>query len=225
MNDAVTVIAGEAVRLLAERALYWERERALIVADLHWGKAATFRAGGIPIPGGTTREDLGRLAAALRRTGAKRLILLGDLFHAREGRAAAATLATISAWRAAHATLDVLLVRGNHDVRAGDPPDALGISVVNAPHLVAPFALCHEPGVSPDGYVLAGHIHPGYVVYGAGRQSARLPCFVLGTRGAILPAFGSFTGTMVMDTRKTDRIYVVAGDEVISVHREGIRGA
>ena len=53
MSDHEISLAGEAVRLLPERAIYWERERALVVADLHWGKAATFRAAGVPLPPGT----------------------------------------------------------------------------------------------------------------------------------------------------------------------------
>ena len=217
MNDHPLELAGEPVRLLAERALYWEREHALVVADLHWGKAATFRAAGIPLPPGATADDLARLDRALARTGARRLILLGDLFHAREGRRAAATLATVGAWRATHPALDVLLVRGNHDRRAGDPPADLGVIVVDAPHHLRPFALLHEPAASSEGYTLAGHLHPGFVMSGPARQRERLACFVIGARGAILPAFGSFTGTLAMSARPDDRVYVIAGDSVISV--------
>ncbi len=217
MNDHILELAGEPVRLLAERALYWEREAALVVADLHWGKAATFRAAGIPLPPGATADDLARLDRALARTGARRLILLGDLFHAREGRRAETTLATVGAWRAAHPALDVLLVRGNHDRRAGDPPAGLGMTVVDAPHHLTPFALLHEPAVSPEGYTLAGHLHPGFVMLGPARQRERLACFVVGARGAILPAFGSFTGTLAMSARPDDRVYVIAGDSVIPI--------
>lgn len=217
MHDATTLIAGQSVRLLAERAVFWEREAALIVADLHWGKAASFRAAGIPIPPGTTSDDLRRLDRAIRRTGARRLILLGDLFHARAGREALPTLASIAAWRVSHASVDILLVRGNHDRQAGDPPPELGMTVVDAPYRVAPFELLHHPGVSANGYTLAGHIHPAFVVSGAGRQWERLPCFLIGPEGAVLPAFGSFTGTAEIEPRATDRVFVVAGDEVIAV--------
>jgi DNA ligase-associated metallophosphoesterase len=210
-------LAGETVRLLAERAIYWERESALIVADLHWGKAATFRAAGIPLPPGATADDLARLDRALTRTGARRLFLLGDLFHAREGRHAGATLDAVGRWRASHPTLDVLLVRGNHDRRAGDPPPALGMTVVDAPHDMAPFALHHEPRPSAAGYALAGHLHPGFVMSGPARQRERLACFVIGARGAILPAFGSFTGTLAISPRPDDRVFVIAGDAVIAV--------
>ena len=44
--------------LLAERALYWPRAATLFVADVHLGKAAAFRAGGVPLPRGATAADL-----------------------------------------------------------------------------------------------------------------------------------------------------------------------
>lgn len=212
--DATVDVAGERLLLLAERAVWWERAGALIVADLHWGKAATFRASGIPIPAGTTSADLTRLSGALARTAARRLVILGDLFHARAGRVPR-TLDAIGEWRAAHPSLEVLLVRGNHDRQAGDPPATLGFDVVNGPHQLAPFVLRHEPASSPDGYVLAGHLHPGVTLHGAGRQSVRLPCFAFGRHAALLPAFSEFTGTADREPRDGDRVYIIAGDEVI----------
>src|SRR5258706_9161580 len=127
MTDLTLTLAGETVELLPERALFWPRTRTLVVADLHWGKAATFRAAGIPIPAGTTTSDLARLNAILDRTGARRILILGDLFHAAPGRAAPTTLAMLRRWRASHANVDMLLVRGNHDRHAGDPPAELEI--------------------------------------------------------------------------------------------------
>lgn len=210
------VLAGERVRLLAERALYWEREDTLIAADLHWGKAAAFRAGGIPVPRGTTSADLARLDRALARTGARRLILLGDLLHAREWRGAE-TVRTIADWRAAARGLELVLIRGNHDRRAGDPPGDFGIEVVNGPLRAGPFALRHEPQRVEGAYVLAGHVHPGVTVRGPGRERLRLPCFALGRSVGILPAFGEFTGTALTDPGPGGRVYVIAGDDVVPV--------
>ena len=95
-----TEVQGEELWLLPERAVFWPRAGALIIADAHFGKAATFRAAGIPVPGGTTAEMLRRLDAALDRGGATRLLVLGDLLHARAGRAPR-TLELVAAWRAA----------------------------------------------------------------------------------------------------------------------------
>ncbi|HEX6090736.1 MAG TPA: ligase-associated DNA damage response endonuclease PdeM [Gemmatimonadales bacterium] len=216
MSDLEVDLAGESVQLLPERAIYWPKERTLIVADLHWGKAAAFRAGGIPIPRGTTAAGLARLDRALARTGAQRVALLGDLLHARAWRGAE-TMRTIAAWRDTARALDLVLVRGNHDRRAGDPPLELGITVLDGPVRVGPFALRHEPRVEIGAYVLAGHIHPGITVRGPGRERLRLPCFAFGARVGILPAFGEFTGTALTEPAPDDRIYVIAGDDVLQV--------
>ena len=212
-----TEVAGERVVLLPERALYHPRSRTLLIADPHWGKAAAFRAAGVPVPGGTTAEGLQRLTRALERTGAARLVILGDLFHAREGKAPA-TLAVAHAWRERHASLPIVLVRGNHDKRAGDPPGTLDIDCIDAPWPSGPFVLAHHPFESAEGYVLAGHVHPSVTLRGAGRQRERLPCFHFGPRLGILPAFGEFTGTADVAVAESDRVWVVAEGRVLPVH-------
>jgi DNA ligase-associated metallophosphoesterase len=215
MADIAIDLAGEEVVLLPERALFWPRMATLFVADTHWGKAATFRAAGIALPGGTTTDDLARLSGVLQRTGARRLVLLGDLLHAKAGRAWQ-TLETITAWRAEWPLLEVLLVRGNHDRHAGDPPPEWNFTVVDAPQAMPPFALLHQPAVPHQGYALAGHLHPGVRIQGAGRQRLQLPCFWFGARVGVLPSFGSFTGMAMITPAPGDRVYVVADTEVLA---------
>jgi len=221
-GDVGHEVCGEALRLLAERALYWPRPGALVIADPHLGKAAAFRAGGIPIPPGTTSAMLARLDAALDRTGARRLVVLGDLLHARAGRAPR-TLETVAAWRAARPDLTITLIRGNHDARAGDPPADWRVECLDAPVEESPFTWLHEPptrdelflspGIRP--YPIAGHIHPAVTLSGGGRVLS-LPCFYFGRDYALLPAFGEFTGTAVVRPRAGERVFVVAGQQVIA---------
>jgi DNA ligase-associated metallophosphoesterase len=216
IGDLRIDLAGESLVLLPERALLWERESALVVADVHLGKAAAFRAAGLPLPGGTTTESLTRLSAAWMRTDARRLILLGDFFHARAGRAAR-TLEAIAAWRERHPDLAVLLVRGNHDRGAGDPPPEWGFDCKDEPWTEAPFALRHHPEVESGAYVLAGHVHPAISLSGFGRQRERLPGFIFGEAVGLLPAFGAFTGSVSVRPGKGDRRFAVAGDEVVAI--------
>jgi len=204
-----TVLGGERVELFAARALNWPRERTVFVADLHLGKAAAFRAGGVPLPRGSTAADLARLALVVQRTGARRLVVLGDFLHAAAGRVTALD-AAFKTWRDAHAGIEMVLVRGNHDDRAGDPPADWGVSVVAEPHPMAPFLACHVPVAPSSGYALCGHVHPGVTLHGPAEQSERLPCFVLGRRRAILPAFGGFTGTARPPPLAGDRFVAIA---------------
>jgi DNA ligase-associated metallophosphoesterase len=205
---AYATLAGERVELRPERALFWPRERTLFVADVHLGKAAAFRAGGVPVPRGATAADLARLGSLIAQTSATRLVILGDFLHAAAGRVAALD-AAMREWRATQPDLAIRLVRGNHDARAGDPPRAWRVDVVAAPHALAPFLACHEPCVPPTGYALCGHVHPGIVVSDA-VDSARLPCFVLGARRALLPAFGRFTGLAVVTRAAGETVVAIA---------------
>ena len=213
-----TVIAGERVELFAERALYWPRTRVLFVADVHLGKAAAFRAGGVPLPRGATAADLARLTRLIERTGAARVVILGDFFHARSGRVAALD-AAFTAWRAQHAHLEMTLVRGNHDRHAGDPPAHWEIVCVADPHALPPFLGVHHPVAPRTGYALCGHVHPGVWINGLGAQSVRLPCFVVGRRRAILPAFGRFTGLARFEAEDDDVIVAIAGSKLFALPR------
>ena len=49
----IPVADGEVFRLLPGGAALWERTATLLVADLHVGKDATFRAAGLPLPAET----------------------------------------------------------------------------------------------------------------------------------------------------------------------------
>jgi len=215
-RDAVVEIAGDRVVLLPERVAYWERRQTLLVADPHFGKAAAFRAAGVPVPRGTTTGSLIRLDAALERTGASRVVFLGDFLHAREGREAETTR-IVGEWRSRNASIDMLLVRGNHDKRAGDPGPEIDIACVDGPVAEPPFVFTHKPLVSDAGYVICGHVHPAARLTGPGRESARLPCFWIRPDVAVLPAFGEFTGVADISAEAGDRVWVIADGTVVRV--------
>ena len=68
-TEALTVdVAGHTLLLSAERAAFDPLLKALFIADAHFGKDAVFRARGIPVPVGSTGENLARLDASGRST-------------------------------------------------------------------------------------------------------------------------------------------------------------
>jgi DNA ligase-associated metallophosphoesterase len=207
-------VAGETLLLLPERAAFWVGARMLLVADPHFGKAATFRSFGVPVPHGTTADGLGRLEAMIARLDVRHVTFLGDFLHARRGRAEE-TLGAVRSWRARQAGVEMTIVRGNHDRAAGDVPESLGIASVNPPLVASPFVFTHVPGIAESGYGIAGHLHPGATLVGAGRQHLRLPCFWFGAQMAVLPAFGDFTGLWPVGASPGDRVFVIAGDEIV----------
>src|SRR5438270_9734406 len=114
-------VAGEELVLLPERAAYWPARHALLVADFHLGKAASFRKLGVPLPMGTTKDNVARLDRAIAKTRAREVVFLGDFLHSVHGRATA-TFETFSQWRGQRSSVALTMIRGNHDLKAGDPP-------------------------------------------------------------------------------------------------------
>lgn len=206
-------LAGEAVYLLPQHALWWPGQGALFIADLHLGKAATFRARGIPVPSGTTQGNLAQLSTLLEALPVHRLVVLGDFLHAAEAQTPA-VLATVAHWRTHHAAVELVLVRGNHDSHAGDPPASLGIQVVDEPWNLGPFSGCHHPQSDGSRHVLAGHVHPSVVLRGPGRDALRLPCFAVHAGFTLLPAFGLFTGTATLAPEPGCHVFAVGGGRV-----------
>ena len=201
-------LAGEQLWLLASKAIYWPARKMLIIADIHFGKAAAFRALGVPVPRGTTTQNLLALDTLLARYACEEIVFLGDFLHARAAHAAA-TVAAMLAWRARHRDVRLTVVRGNHDAHAGDPAAALCIRMVDEPHSVGKLSFCHHPDTVAPGYVLAGHVHPVFHLRADG-DGLRLPCFLLGPSHAILPAFGAFTGGHALRPAAGERVYVTA---------------
>lgn len=209
-------VGGHTLTLLPEKAAFLDDDMTLLVADAHIGKAVSFRRWGVPVPRGTTSETLSALTALVQRTGAQRIVFLGDFLHSERSHAPA-TLGAVARWRDAHADLALTLVRGNHDDRAGDPPSHLGIHVVDEPLAFGGLALCHHPVAHEGRYVLAGHLHPCVTLGGRAHDRLRLPCFHFGPLVGVLPAFGSFTGMHPIRPIEGDRVFAIADDHVTEI--------
>lgn len=210
-------LAGTRLQLLPQRCAYVPAARALLVADAHLGKAHSFRRLGVPVPEGPTDDTLARLGAAVAATGAEQVLFLGDLLHSRHAQAAAAT-APVTRWLAQHTQLRLVLVRGNHDRHAGDPPADWGVQAVDEPLALGALQLLHHPAMpAPGGYAIAGHLHPAVRLGGSGRDRLRLPCFHFGARLGVLPAFGDFTGGHLVQRTRGDRVFALAAGQVVEV--------
>ena len=206
--------AGERLTLLPHRAIHWPRARALLIADLHLGKTAAFRALGVPAPEASTAADLNRLSDALAITSAERLIVLGDLVHASAAHTHP-TSSQVAEWRCRHDQLHITLVRGNHDHRAGPNPHPWRIDLTTEELLESPFTLRHDPGPRVDTHTLCGHLHPVISFRGRAKFAARLRCYCFSASLGVLPAFGSFTGGHSIRPAPDESIFVITPDGVL----------
>lgn len=215
-GSVATQIAGQEVTLLPDRAMLWPSERTLFVADIHLGKGSAFRAGSIPIPSGSTKGTLDRLCRMVREVDPARIVILGDLWHAKAGRTVQSE-AEFLAWRQRHTDREVWLVEGNHDLKSGELPSDHNLGIVSPGERLGPFTLLHEPQEVAKGYGLAGHLHPAARLVGRGDQTITAPCFWIRPNYAVLPAFGEFTGCARVRPTTDDKVFLSLANQVLEV--------
>lgn len=190
----MVALAGNALLLLAEGALWWPDERMLIVADLHLEKGSSLARRGVFLPPYDTAATLATLGALCARHDPRTVMALGDSFHdrdaaARIGREARTAIAAMQRGR------DWLWITGNHDPQA---PHGLGGMSAHELSLSG-LNFRHEPGMGHDephpgtAAQVAGHLHPcGRVRVRGGVLRRR--CFIASPTRMILPALGAYAG-------------------------------
>ncbi len=203
-----------------DRALFWEEENTLIVADVHIGKTGHFRKEGIPVPQDVYKADLQRLLAQVYLFKTERLIIVGDFSHSRANK----EMELFRKWRKDFAALHIDLVKGNHDILDDDWYTEAGITFHERELIIRNFCFRHEdkrvkyPEHENIRYTFLGHVHPGIKLRGQARQSFMFPCFYFGKEQAILPAFSKFTGTHKIVPEKGETVFAVVGNELIKTH-------
>jgi DNA ligase-associated metallophosphoesterase len=204
--------------LTADRTIFWEEEKALIVSDLHFGKTGHFRKSGIAVPTSVYTEDLQRLVAQIQYFQPAQLIIVGDMFHSHANK----ELELFLKWRTDLSGLEIRLIKGNHDILKDDWYADAGIQLNHILYSREQFHFVHDisdqlkfkneeikNGDSHRSYFFSGHIHPGIRIQGGGKQSLYFPCFYFGRSYAVLPAFSRFTGVAM--------IYPDAGEQVFAI--------
>ncbi|MCA9287472.1 MAG: ligase-associated DNA damage response endonuclease PdeM [Phycisphaerales bacterium] len=210
---------GERLWLMPERAVWWARCETLIVADFHLGKSQALRAGGSAVPAGVLDESLVRLGGAIARTGATRVLVVGDLLHAGVGLTPD-LIDRVAAWRRKFPGR-VVVVPGNHDRSLASVADAWGLEIAGDRLVEGPFAFVHDPatceGVEAGPgvrFTWCGHVHPGVWIRGGG-DALKLACFAIGPRLGLLPAFTRFAAGGGWSRADGWRTIAIAEDRLI----------
>ncbi len=203
-----------------ERVIFWEDAKALIVSDTHFGKTGHFRKSGIPMPQHVFIEDLQRLFSMLQFYKPEQLIVVGDFFHSKANK----ENLLFEKWRNDVTQLEILLVKGNHDILHKDWYKKLNVQLfadeplrINALAFLHDYAHIEKHPKHSDAYFFTGHLHPGIHIRGKSRQSLSFPCFYFSDDFAVLPAFSKFSGMYVLDKKKTDTVFAIVNNELIEV--------
>ncbi len=199
--------------LTNQRALFWETEKALVLSDLHVGKAATFRKHGIPISKKVLEDDLDRLQQLMEHFEAEKLIIVGDLFHAEYN-------SEIHYFRDWIKNLDIHieLIVGNHDRQSIRVYEAMNFIVYAKEKISHSIRFVHdEVSPSDEFFTISGHTHPGVLISGKGRQHIKLPCYQVTSQQLILPAFSKFTGLNTRNMPEGCLNYAFTDTEVFEI--------
>lgn len=205
----VDLLQGEPLVLL-EQAVYVPGHQALLLSDVHLGKAETFQMAGIPVAQQVNGETLEKLRSHCQQVQPQQIFILGDLFHSRQGMVAEVEAAWSEFLKQTEA--QVTLIVGNHDRAALGPVFDMYYSTT--PISLGKLLLSHEPisqeTLTNDHLNICGHVHPVVRLQSA-TDSLRLPCFYHEylLQRLTLPSFGAFTGGYEVAIGKGRTAYIV----------------
>ena len=201
--------AGEQLTLNQYRSIFWDKEKSLILSDLHLGKTAHFRKNGIALPNGVIEKDLENLQKIIEHYGPEKIIIVGDLFHAELN----SEIEIFRKWFESFNMIKWLLVKGNHDRFS----KKFGIEEAQI-YETETLIFSHEALDSLQKPQIGGHIHPGVTLMAQNRQKLKFPCFLVSENQIILPAFSQFTGLDTNFEKKqnsTFKKYIITAEKLI----------
>ena len=194
------------------RAMFWEKEKALVLSDLHIGKTAHFRKNGIALVNTIFEKDLERLSILIDYFQPEKLIIAGDLLHAGDN----SEVTAFCDWKNKYPNLKFFLVEGNHDKINSSLKAKLSLDFIEETFEIQGFIFRHDFNYSEKKFQISGHIHPGFVLDSAVKNIV-LPCFVVSENQILLPAFSEFTGLDTKNLPQKGRFYVFTDSEIYEI--------
>jgi len=191
--------------------IFWVEKSMLLISDVHLGKVAHFRKFGAAVPQKAIHKNFILLDEIVNHFQPFQVCFLGDLFHSSINK----EWQLFENW-VEKTPSEIILVAGNHDIIAPEKFEVLSIQIFQE-LILDNFLLTHHPEEREGFFNFCGHIHPAIRLQGSGRQRLKLPCFFKKQEQLILPAFGEFTGTYVLEPSKEDEVYAIVEDEVIKI--------
>lgn len=205
---------NEILELTNQRVLFWEQENALVLSDVHIGKSAHFQKSGIPIPSSVLQKDLVRLENLIHHFTTKKLIIVGDLFHASYNK----ELDFFKEWLEQFHDLEFLLIKGNHDRLSNGIYEDFNIKIYQKELVIGNLKFVHDfDKIDENYFTISGHTHPGVSIKGKGRQRIKLPCFQITKHQLILPAFSLFTGLNTRNCPENCTNYCFTTNEIFEI--------
>ncbi len=210
-------IGDQRLCVSSERSIFWENEKALILSDLHLGKTGHFRKSGIAVPQSVYKEDLQRLLHLIQYFRAEKVIVVGDMIHSYANK----ELDLFKRWRDDFSSVEFHLVRGNHDILKASWFHDAGVTLHEGAYTINNFCFQHDADDCDSqeeiDFLFSGHIHPGIVLNGMGKQSLRFPCYHFTSTSCTLPAFSRFTGAAAISPQPGDTVFAIVNSSLFEM--------
>ncbi|UKB86187.1 ligase-associated DNA damage response endonuclease PdeM [Chryseobacterium sp. MEBOG06] len=205
-------VQKETFILTNQRAAFLEKEKALVLSDLHIGKTAHFRKNGIALANHIMKSDLERLSALIEYFHPDKFIVVGDLLHAGDN----SDVDEFCRWRNQYPEIEFYLIEGNHDRISKSLEKKLCLNLRTASLEMDKFTFIHDFEKTKSEFQITGHIHPGIVLNSA-VSKIRLPCFALTDHQLLLPAFSEFTGLDTKNLPKKSTFFVFTDTDIYEI--------
>lgn len=219
MNALIAYAINENNFVLSpERTLFWEKQKTLIIADLHICNTGPFRKSGLAVPQRALKEDLQRLLTKILSFKAEQLIILGGLSHNRSNK----EMEFFKKWRTDFSLLNIVVVTGNQDILETAWYDELNITR-NKKLQVDKFSFCHNPedintdSLKDGAYIFCGYLHPGINIKERGKKVLQFPCFYFRNMYAVLPTFSRFTDLTTIEPKKDEHVFAITENGLLQV--------
>lgn len=195
----------------ARRALFIAPLRLLIIADIHWGFAASHRVAGNLLPMWGDREIAQTLSALIADYQPREMIWLGDSLHAFDGRGPAEDFLG----EVAQPGLAVSVIAGNHDRRWTVP----SARALQREHYFLHHGDLDAPDLPAGAIEVLGHFHPAVGLYDGAGTRLRIPALVASANRLILPAFSPWAAGVPWNHKLQDGeiLWAVAPSRIFAV--------
>ncbi len=196
----------------ADKTCFWHNANALIISDVHLGKASHLQKNGLALPRYYAISDILLLDSIFSRTTADTIFFLGDLFHSELNNEWIMLTDLLNKHNRKHFNLLI----GNHDILDTKIYTNAGINVLST-YNFNNVLLTHEPNNGESELNICGHIHPGFLLQKKGFGALKLPCFYFKPLQLIMPAFGNTTGLFPLVKNKLSKIWIILNDKILEV--------
>jgi DNA ligase-associated metallophosphoesterase len=219
MNALIDYVINENNFVLSpERTMFWEKQKALIIAGLHIGKPGPSRKPGFPVSQNNFKKDLKRLLTEILSFKAEQLIIVGPLSLSRSAK----ERELFKKWRNGFSPLNILLVDNHPDIPETAWYDELNITRKEKLQ-IDKFSFCSSPekinaaSSVAGAYTFCGHLHPGIPMKRTRKKVLLFPCFYFKNTYAVLPAFSGFFDLTTIEPEEGENVFSISETGIVQV--------